>query len=67
MKKYSYYEYDPLLGDITVTFSDEYIRKYYYPYWSKKMKEAGKEDQISYEKCLEDWIVVHWAWEVKDE
>jgi hypothetical protein len=25
------------------------------------MKEVNKEDQISKQRCLEDWIVVNWA------
>lgn len=43
------------------TFSEDQIIKSYFDYWSDKMKEIGKEHMISKEKCIEDWIVVHWA------
>lgn len=48
-----------------VTMSEEDIRKEYYPYWYDKMcHKYGKEhvDQhYSFEECLEDWKVIHWA------
>lgn len=53
-------------GEVRV-FKEEDIRMLYYPYWSEKMKKAGKEDLISFENCLEDWMVVNWAEEIKDE
>ena len=32
---------------------------------SKKMKELGREHLISKENCIEDWVTVHWAYEVQ--
>lgn len=53
-----------------VTISEDDIRKEYYPFWYEKMcKKYGKEEvdkTWSFEECLEDWIIVHWAWEVDD-
>ena len=50
-----------------VTVSEDDIRKNYYPYWYDRMcKKFGKEDvdaTYSFEDCLDDWIVVNWAWE----
>lgn len=55
----------------TVTMSEEDIRKEYYPHWYSKMcKKFGKEhvDQTySFEECLEDWKLVHGAWEVDNK
>lgn len=55
------------------TLSEQEILDQYYDYWSSKMILPwfnGNED-ISKEKCIEDWCIVHWAernyWrEIKD-
>ena len=68
MRYFSYNEYDENGGHV-VTQSEEEIREQYWPYWYGKMCDKfGKEhvDQnYSFEECLEDWIVVNWAWESK--
>lgn len=70
MKYYSYNELGDNDEDIVVTLSEEEIKKTYYPYWYERMcKKFGKEhvDQnYSFNECLDDWIIVNWAWEVKD-
>lgn len=44
------------------TMSDEEILKYYWIYWFTKMVEAKRPDfEITPERCIEDWCVVHWA------
>ena len=52
-----------------VTVSEEDVRRDYYPYWYDKMcKKFSKEvvdRDYSFEDCLDDWIVVNWAWESK--
>jgi hypothetical protein len=71
MRYYSYNEYieDPSKDNFVVTLSEEDIRKSYYPHWYDKMcKMFGKDyvdEKYSFEDCLDDWIVVNWAWEVK--
>jgi hypothetical protein len=75
MRYFSYNEYDPAseladeTGGYVVTKSESEIRSEYYPYWLKKMYEKfGKtyvDANYSFEDCLDDWIVVNWAWEVK--
>lgn len=62
----------PIEGDDVVeTRSEDDIRKEYYPYWYGKMCEKfGKEyvdANYCFEDCLDDWTVVHWAWEVTEE
>lgn len=50
--------------------SEDDIRKEYYPYWYEKMcdkyEQAYVDENYSFEDCLEDWKIVHWAWEVKE-
>lgn len=38
----------------------------YFECWSAKMKKVGREHFISEERCIEDWVTVNLAWEVKD-
>lgn len=72
MKYYSYNEYitDPLLDNHVVTVSEEDIRRDYYPYWYKRMCDKYGKDHVdktySFEDCLDDWVVVNWAWLVED-
>jgi hypothetical protein len=72
MRYFSYNEYNedhPSRGYI-VTKSEEDIRKEYWPYWYGKMcdkyEQAYVDEHYCFEDCLTDWIVVNWAWEVKD-
>lgn len=47
---------------VVETWSEDQITSgRYWQYWCGKMKEVNKEDQISKQRCLEDWIVVNWA------
>lgn len=73
MRYYSYNDYidDPSNNNIIVTKSEEEIRKEYWPYWYGKMcNKFGKEivdKNYSFEDCLEDWIIVNWAWETNSD
>jgi len=72
MRYFSYNEYktDPSVDSYVETISEEDIRRNYYPYWYSRMcKKFGKEHvdaAYSFEDCLEDWVVVNWAWEVTE-
>ena len=62
--KYCYNEYNPdPNADTVVCKTREEILLEYYPYWSERMKKNGKADMISEDLCIDDWIVVNWAWE----
>ena len=39
----------------------------YFECWSAEMRKNGREDIISEKRCIDDWVVTNWAWEVKDE
>lgn len=45
------------------TFSEDQIIKSYFPYWCEQMVKAGRGDFVNERDCIEDWKVVHWAWE----
>jgi hypothetical protein len=73
MKYYSYntfsFKEDGSIDDYVVTLSEEEIIKVYWDYWQEKMIfKYGKEyfqANFSEKDCIEDWIVVNWAWEHK--
>ena len=44
--------------------TEDQIIAEYWDYWCGRMRKVGKEDMISRERCIEDWITVHWAMEV---
>ena len=70
MRYFSYNELGDNDENLVVTISEEDIRKTYYPYWYGRMcKKFGKEhvdENYCFPDCLDDWIVVYWACEVKD-
>lgn len=63
MKYYSYVEPDDSqeMSPVFVVMSEKEILAEYYDYWCSKMREVGKEDEISEQRCIEDWCVIHWA------
>jgi hypothetical protein len=46
--------------------SEAEILENYFPHWCDQMRQAGKGDQISHAACVEDFMVVHWAWDATD-
>jgi hypothetical protein len=74
MRYYSYNELpseDQSIGDkgFIVTLSEKEILEQYYPHWYRLMcKRYGQEyvdTTFSFEDCLDDWCVLHWAWKSK--
>ena len=75
MRYYSYNEavFDNdgnLVGNEVITMSEEEIRTTYFHYWQQRMNKKFGEDCVKtlyvFEDCLNDWIVVNWAWEVTE-
>ena len=64
---------DPLRGNFNpevVRMTGEEILNSYYPYWSDKMDEkfgVGRDKTNDIKECIEDFCVVNWATEVRDE
>lgn len=66
MKSYHYNQQILDEGDASVvTVTEEQIIKEYYPWWEEQMiKKFGNGHYlITPEKCIEDWVIVNWAWE----
>ena len=73
MRHYTYNEYDPehpladLSGCYVKTVSEQDVREKYWPYWYQAMCAVyGQETQYDFEDCLQDWIVINWAWLVNE-
>jgi hypothetical protein len=68
MRYYSFYD-GPV--EVITTLSEVEIHKSYWEYWYGKMCTKFGKDTVdkcySSEDCLQDWTVVHWAWEVIDD
>jgi hypothetical protein len=58
------YQYQDQDGVHTITRAE--ILAQTFVWWSEQMRQVGKADLISEEACVEDFIVVHWAWEIKE-
>lgn len=52
---------------LEITCTEAEIIENYYPHWCDNMRRVGKGDQLSHAHCIEDFIVVHWAREVKHD
>lgn len=54
---------DPKDGEVTLTGQE--IIDQYYSHWCMQMVSVGRLQEISEENCIDDYIVVNWAYEVK--
>lgn len=59
------YLYNELGEDHPLEITREEILKTYWPWWSKRMIEKFGPDHewITEDYCVDDWVVVNWAWE----
>lgn len=65
MRKWAYPEQGDGGDPVTVVMTDEEVLATYYPWWSGEMKRLKRDALISEQNCIDDWVVVHWAQEVK--
>jgi hypothetical protein len=71
MKYYSYntYKTDPSVDPYVDVKSEEEILLEYWDYWYGKMCDKFGKDNVDQNycrlDCIDDWCVVHWAWESK--
>jgi len=68
MRYFTFVQPKNLAGDAEyITMSEDEIRKEYWPYWYKKMcdkyEQAYVDEHYSFEDCLDDWKIVHGAWQ----
>jgi hypothetical protein len=45
------------------TISEQDIIKEFFPDWEKDMISVGREDEISHENCIQDWVLYYQAWQ----
>lgn len=54
-------------NDVVETLSEREIVEQYWHYWYGRMCDKyGKEHvdaHYTVQDCIDDWVVVHWAWE----
>ena len=70
MRKFAF---DCISSENQILMTEKEIFDSYYPHWcyeikKKYLKEGTPpptEESLCFEHCLEDWITIHWAWEVK--
>ena len=43
------------------TWNEDQIIASYFKYWCVNMIQSGHGDQVTRERCIDDWCVVHWA------
>ena len=68
MKTYEISYLDENNNDVIERLTEDQILETYWDYWCKRMYEAGKDPEVyTFQDCIDDWIVVHWAVEVKDD
>ena len=48
------------------TWNNEQILKFYWKHWNVKMFQSGNGDLVTEERCIEDWIITHWAEETDE-
>lgn len=64
MKTYRYHEPGTHGEEITVDITEDQIIAKYWDYWCERMRGINKGHLIGRANCIEDFIVVHWAYEV---
>jgi hypothetical protein len=45
------------------TISEKEIIRDYYPQWEQDMRALGREDEISHENCIQEWVIYYSAWQ----
>lgn len=51
---------------VSYVLTEQEILAYYWDYWVDQMLKAGKEDLISEQNCIEDYVVVNWGERVSE-
>lgn len=58
-----------LVGNDVLEKTEEQIIAEYWDHWSTRMiaKYGEGHELITKKNCIEDWVIVNWAWEKEDE
>lgn len=62
------YDGEELVGNEIVEVTEDEIIQDYWPWWRAAMVEKFGLDypEITKQNCIEDWVIVNWAWEKRD-
>ena len=67
MKWWRWLEPGPDEEPMELEASEDEIIKNYFPHWCDQMRAVGKGDLINHAACIEDFVVVNWAWDATDK
>jgi hypothetical protein len=71
MKYWCYGSFNELGNPVVVTLSENEIITQYWSYWYNQMCNKFGTEYVNqnYTKhdCIDDWVVVNWAWESGNE
>jgi len=69
MRYYAYYEPGINGEPETVVLNEKEILYDYWPYWEEKMikKYGAGHHLITEDNCIEDWVSLQWATEIKND
>lgn len=56
---------DEKYGNITECYTEDGIIKLYYDEWVQQMVKSGNYNDLTRQKCIDDWVTIHWATEIK--
>lgn len=48
------------------TWSEMEILNMYFESWSNRMRNLDREHLISRDACIDDWVIINWAWRVTE-
>lgn len=73
MRKFHYNEpifdhNNDIIDNRVLTISEQQILDRYWPYWYNRMVRKYGPDHhlITEQNCIDDWVIVNWAWPVED-
>ena len=66
MRYWTYCEEGDYGQYIQETWSEAQILAAYFPSWAANMKRLGRDQHISEGYCIDDWVVISWAWETDE-
>ena len=64
MRRFKYIEFIDEDIELVKVKTEKEVLDMYWDYWVSKMKQVEREHLISEENCIQDWVVINWAWEL---
>jgi len=65
MRRFCYIEPDEYGRPINIVVTEKYILDNYMPYWNSEMSRLERDSLITEENCIQDFLTLHWATEIK--